>query len=409
MPQDTTTMNPTTQTLSEDQLIRDPASIEVYADQLMDDIFDDVERVLDGGAKLPKDPVEPEFISLKSIKVPQIILPPLARDGFGEDGSIDTDVSLRDASAGKDQSFDRILLGTAFASLLITLSLWLATRGGFNRLFAPDPVAVPANTPVSAQTQANIKFADYIQRSLTAIEQNTTQTIPLLPPFPETPIENLPPIQVPSTDTPLGAETSNLIAAINRMADSIQEASNRTAALSNQVMQSLQVQAQQQAQQQPQAAQPVQTPTPGGQTSGTVTVPPTQTAQTPQAEPQPTQQAQAAPEPAPSQPATASVSIPAPVIAPAPAPAPAPAASEQPTEEAAATVNPSSAALHTLVGILELGDRSAALFEVNGVARRIYVGESIAASGWTLVEVVNQEAVIRRNGEVLTIYVGQQF
>jgi hypothetical protein len=58
---------------------------------------------------------------------------------------------------------------------------------------------------------------------------------------------------------------------------------------------------------------------------------------------------------------------------------------------------------------LELGDRSAALFEVNGVARRVYVGESIAASGWTLVEVVNQEAVIRRNGEVLTIYVGQQF
>jgi hypothetical protein len=56
-----------------------------------------------------------------------------------------------------------------------------------------------------------------------------------------------------------------------------------------------------------------------------------------------------------------------------------------------------------------LGDRSAALFEINGVARRIYVGETIGASGWSLVEVVNQQAVIRRNGEVKTIFVGQQF
>ncbi len=61
------------------------------------------------------------------------------------------------------------------------------------------------------------------------------------------------------------------------------------------------------------------------------------------------------------------------------------------------------------MGTLELGDRSAALFEINGVARRIYVGETIGASGWSLVEVVNQQAVIRRNGEVKTIFVGQQF
>ncbi|MEA5496977.1 hypothetical protein [Limnoraphis robusta] len=434
MPQETTTMNQTTQTLSEEQLIRDPASIEIYADRLMDDIFDDVERVLDGGAKLPKDPVEPEFISLKSIKVPQIILPPLARRD-GEDGAIDTEVKLRDASAGKDQSFDRILLGTAFASLLITLSLWVATRGGINRLFAPAPVAVPADKPLSAKTQADIKFADYIERSLVAIEQDAPQTIPLLPPFPGTPpVENVAPIPVPNTNTPLGADTNNLIAAINRMADSIQDASNRTASLSNQVMQTLQQQAQQQQQPTPQAQQPVQTPTPGGQTSGSVSAPATQTAQAsptpakpqatqqPTATPQPQPQAQPQPQPEPQaeqQPATASVSIPTPATAPAPAPepapetapepAPAPTAEEQPSETAAATTNPTQGSIHTLVGILELGDRSAALFEVNGVARRVYVGESIAASGWTLVEVVNQEAVIRRNGEVLTIYVGQQF
>jgi hypothetical protein len=58
-----------------------------------------------------------------------------------------------------------------------------------------------------------------------------------------------------------------------------------------------------------------------------------------------------------------------------------------------------------------LGNRSAAIFEVGGVSRRIYVGESIGSSGWTLVEINNEnsEAVIRKNGEVRSIFVGQQF
>ncbi len=68
-----------------------------------------------------------------------------------------------------------------------------------------------------------------------------------------------------------------------------------------------------------------------------------------------------------------------------------------------------SSAKYTLVGVLELGDRSTALFESNGVARRINMGESIGTSGWSLVEVNNQEAIIRRNGEVRSIYVGQAF
>jgi Tfp pilus assembly protein PilP len=62
-----------------------------------------------------------------------------------------------------------------------------------------------------------------------------------------------------------------------------------------------------------------------------------------------------------------------------------------------------------MVGILELGDRSAALFEINGVSQRVYIGERIGNSGWSLVSVSNQEAVIRRNGEVRSIFIGQRF
>jgi hypothetical protein len=84
-----------------------------------------------------------------------------------------------------------------------------------------------------------------------------------------------------------------------------------------------------------------------------------------------------------------------------------PAQPQQQRQEVA--VAPTDPISHKLEGLLELGDKSAALFQVNGITRRIEIGESIGASGWTLVEVVNDKAVIRRNGEVRSIYAGQNF
>lgn len=103
-----------------------------------------------------------------------------------------------------------------------------------------------------------------------------------------------------------------------------------------------------------------------------------------------------------------------PMGAPAPgAPAPStPASPSNPTATApnlAPIPNVAPANVHTLVGVLELGERSAALFEINDVAYRVHVGEPIGASGWTLVSVANQEAVVRRNGEVRSVYIGQRF
>ena len=63
----------------------------------------------------------------------------------------------------------------------------------------------------------------------------------------------------------------------------------------------------------------------------------------------------------------------------------------------------------TLVGVMELGDRSVALVEIAGVVQRFRIGESISSSGWTLVEISKNQAVIRRNGEVRSIFTGQAF
>lgn len=91
-------------------------------------------------------------------------------------------------------------------------------------------------------------------------------------------------------------------------------------------------------------------------------------------------------------------------------PVPQPGVVLSPTSPAAPSQAPVAAnPIHALVGILELGDRSAALFEINGVSQRVYIGERIGSNGWSLVSVSNEDVVIRRNGEVRSIFIGQRF
>lgn len=83
----------------------------------------------------------------------------------------------------------------------------------------------------------------------------------------------------------------------------------------------------------------------------------------------------------------------------------------------AAPISPSSSAPvlselshdHVLVGLLQLGDRSVAMFDFSEGTHRVKVGEQIGTSGWSLVSVSQNEAVIRRNGDVRSIYIGQSF
>ena len=130
---------------------------------------------------------------------------------------------------------------------------------------------------------------------------------------------------------------------------------------------------------------------------------------------------------APSNRAKPTVPVPAPVAAAAAIPQGAPAAATPsvpivqsnslPTPVAAAPTNAAAAAVtdttptseHVLVGVLNLGSRSAALFDIEGSSQRAYVGDRIGLSKWTLVAVNGQDVVIRREGEVRSVYIGQQF
>ncbi|MEM6451392.1 MAG: hypothetical protein AAF703_13885 [Cyanobacteria bacterium P01_D01_bin.105] len=126
------------------------------------------------------------------------------------------------------------------------------------------------------------------------------------------------------------------------------------------------------------------------------------------------------------------VPVPAPVAAAAAIPPGAPAAATSsvpvvpvgasalptPTTPVPIAISPANAAAitdttptseHVLVGVLNLGSRSAALFNIEGTSQRAYVGDRIGVSDWTLVSINGQDVQVRRKGEVRSIYIGQRF
>jgi hypothetical protein len=60
-----------------------------------------------------------------------------------------------------------------------------------------------------------------------------------------------------------------------------------------------------------------------------------------------------------------------------------------------------------LVGLLEAGEKSSALFTINGSTRRVTLGEVIGGTGWTLQAIQNQQAIISRQGNVRYLEVGK--
>jgi hypothetical protein len=78
-----------------------------------------------------------------------------------------------------------------------------------------------------------------------------------------------------------------------------------------------------------------------------------------------------------------------------------------PTPIAATSTN----ALHNyvLIGILELGEQSVALFKVDGTTKKIGLGETIEDTGWILKSVSNQQATISFQGKNRSLSIGEKF
>ena len=144
-----------------------PWSVDKYADQLMDDLFADIDRVLEGGSISTPEQPQSEYISLQPVQVSQVTLPPswVPPDELlqGQPDKLDNtprsivqtpmalDISVEeiepegDKHRGEGKLFEKLLLGLALASAAATLLLWRVSQGKLNWLFSP-PATVP---PVS--------------------------------------------------------------------------------------------------------------------------------------------------------------------------------------------------------------------------------------------------------------------
>ncbi|MDJ0702577.1 MAG: hypothetical protein QNJ46_04785 [Leptolyngbyaceae cyanobacterium MO_188.B28] len=319
--------------------------VESYANSLMDELFDDVDNIL-AGEYDRKTAVECSAAAAQELNTPQeetasgALAPvssaldrsqPLALSA--ESSPAPNQTSVRKGLLGL--AFDRLLVGAAGVSLLLTGVFWFAQHQRTPE-FMLTAIPEAAITPEALKAEADAQFLKYLERSLDVIDDqirvergvtaiSRESSSPSVTGSPRIAISNV-------LSPPGGGSGSASLLAGNR------PSSNRPNVIERVYI-------------------PVYQP-PSSQTLPALSNP------------------------------SANPSI---SVVPGSIP----------------NIAPISA--HVLVGILELGDRSAALFEINGQAQRFYIGENIGSSGWKLVSVANQEAVIRRNGEVRSVYVGQQF
>jgi cytoskeletal protein RodZ len=372
-----------------------PWSAESDADKLMDDLFSDIDRILDGGSKLPTEPVKPEYVSLQSIVMPQLPtpsagiatqelvpsydLPEVEQPEQVEATLVQTTIPTVIPQAKRSGwSLEKWLLAGGIISLLVALGLLLANQ---QKISLPGFLNFSGSSSSESQLPAeDTQFVSYMLRSLNVIEnKNKTNE--------KTATANS---SVTNSQAPVVLPT---LPAVGSRASVPNQAP--------QVLERIYI-----------PVYPPQAPAAQNINPSTRAVAPAAKAQAPvkQSAPAPVKQSMPAPvkqsKQAPikqSTPATVAKLAPPPVM-PALPPAPPPSAVDP-----AASVSAAPTAQHTLVGLMESDERSAALFDIDGSTQRFYVGEGIGASGWILVSVANQEAVIRRNGEVRSVYVGQKF
>lgn len=317
--------------------------VEAYAEDLMDDIFEDVDRILAGDdsavyAETTEQVVTEQMVSssplfrAEAVTVPAMIVPLTAGQAVEapaadpETGPQTDEQQASPNQPAKKRPWRNLLLGAAGLSLLAAFGFWWMRQQP-----TPQAATVPP-TDAAPTVSEETAFGEYLQRSLQVIRgERSAQT---------------------------DAQSPGGVATVPPAAPSANQPTGQPGVIERVFVPLLQ--------------------------PGSATNPRTATA----------------PNPAPN---TATATLPAPNVS-----------TTQPrrTDDSGTpgTVpNIATAGSYELVGVLELGDRSAALFEVDGTSQRVYIGETIGASGWSIVSIGDEEVVVRRNGEVRSIYIGQQF
>src|SRR5919199_1641666 len=197
-----------------------PWSAEAEADKLMDDLFSDLDQILEGGNRLPTEPAKPEYVSLKPIAIPQLTIPPTVKppqEQLVEQPSpeptdskltkaVETEVAPKSSSRPNrfTGSFEKFLLLVGFAFLGVSLLLLLASK---KKLTLPllqwlKPAPSPS-VQKSQVSQSDAQFSKYMLRSLDVIDNKIKTKQQATTPPGGTSNTNPPPL--PSPNRPLAS------------------------------------------------------------------------------------------------------------------------------------------------------------------------------------------------------------
>ncbi|MBW4647052.1 MAG: hypothetical protein KME23_29405 [Goleter apudmare HA4340-LM2] len=386
---------------SEDLIANEPWSIDIYADGLMDEIFADIDQILDARGNFASQTVNAEYVPLQTVKMPQIVLNqsvPGVPDPKNK--SMVDNAQMKPTSKKRQRTrhvWGRLLILGSTLGVAIAGVIYLVQFEVINRLtyrITHTTLQVPqSQLPTRVDVQAEL--VDYMLGALAVIEKQQISQRPVnsriaIGANPNQTIGNLSSPLIANNLPAIPNRSTNVVERIYIPVESASSPGRYTPPLQplspdavNNALNTL-----------PKPAKPANvniyaaavrpdlkpvpvktTPVPVGRSTNLLPA-------------LPVVPFRAAPPKLPT------------------AQAPTPSTTIQ--QHAYLSTSPVATPSHTLEGLLELGDKSAALFKIEGVSQRINVGENIGSSGWTLVDVNNGEAIVRRNGEVRSIFTGQK-
>jgi len=411
---------------SEELIASEPWSIETYAEGLMDDLFADIDHILDGSDNLSSHTVTSKYIPMETVHVSPIVLPNgrtvipgIANSDNSQLSQVVTPTLKNKAKQTPFQKkvgiFGRLVFVITTFGLAVTGLVWLMNSGLFNGLGTQSFQQVLQKSPVPSKpvvlTRKDIEsdLASYMLRALAVIKRQEGK----------------------NSQSTFASKLNNrtALAYLRKRPNNLplSQAANRQNTASNQpskVVERIYIRVPSYQAPLPMRYAPPAVTNPGNALPAMPRVPQKNVAQVPILRQNSTTQnptTNVTPpqkklklKPVPVQ--TSSIAIKKsqqPALKPLPSPA-----VPQRTSVVPPPITPSIKELasvsvatpdHILRGLLELGEKSAALFEINGISRQIEIGENIGSSGWKLVDIEKGKAIIRRNGEVRSIFTGYKF
>ena len=174
--------------------------VDVYADRLMDEIFNPVEHSLDGGVA-PLEFEETEVLRIRSLEMPNIALPAALvprMDAYSPQSNSALAVVSAETIAAPSPLIDRLLLGSVLVSCAITLGWWAMDRDRYDVLLSSSSgTEAPLSAPEpSATLSPDAQFVAYLQESLKTLDSQT-QTSPTQS-QPQAPSSGQPGVTLPS-------------------------------------------------------------------------------------------------------------------------------------------------------------------------------------------------------------------